>query len=419
MSSPLRIAKLASLFAALALASPAVGQTLYSQDFDVDDTANWTVNGGPSDESADFFFDYSTLGIPAAPNSAGGSTRGVKLQANVFDGIFGGMSVSPNGQSFTGDYSMTFDWWENSLGPLDVGATGSTQLGQFGIQTSGTFANWPGSADGTFFAITGDGGSAVDYRIYSIERSVSYQFPANTDINGDMIPDSMDGLGQPIDDHATYLAASRNNTAALYATAFPGNQSAPTLQQTTYASQTGATQAGAAGFAWNAMEIRKVGNIVSLFANGVEILKVDQTNYVTPNAGTNILLGHADINAGTNQVDPNFATLEFSLFDNLKVTALTTPSNDADFDNDSDVDNTDLATWIATFGGAATATTGDATGDNLADGADFLAWQQQYTGPAGASAVPEPATWAAAVVALAALAMHAAPRRQAARAAVR
>src|SRR5215211_5426478 len=66
---------------------------LFSENFDVNPTANWTVNGGPSDEEANFFFDYNTIGIPSAPNSTGGTTRGLKLQANETSAIFGGFSV--------------------------------------------------------------------------------------------------------------------------------------------------------------------------------------------------------------------------------------------------------------------------------------------------------------------------------------
>jgi len=65
---------------------------------------------------------------------------------------------------------------------------------------------------------------------------------------------------------------------------------------------------------------------------------------------------------------------------------------EADFDEDSDVDAADLATFESAFGlGAA----GDANGDGVTNGADFLIWQRQFTGP-GASglvssqAIPEP-----------------------------
>src|SRR5690348_9068412 len=103
--------------ALVSMVSPALAQVLYQQNFDADDSANWTVNNGPGDEAHDFFFDYSTVGIPSAPNSTGGSTRGMKLQANLLQpGVFTGMSVSPTGQNFTGDYKLTFDAWSNYIG---------------------------------------------------------------------------------------------------------------------------------------------------------------------------------------------------------------------------------------------------------------------------------------------------------------
>ena len=85
---------------------------LNSENFSADATAAWTLNGGPADESANFYYDYSAVGIPEAPNSAAGSTarRGMKLQANITAGVFGGMSVSPTGKAFTGDYKVSFDW---------------------------------------------------------------------------------------------------------------------------------------------------------------------------------------------------------------------------------------------------------------------------------------------------------------------
>ncbi|HEX6962438.1 MAG TPA: hypothetical protein VF175_11260, partial [Lacipirellula sp.] len=114
MTDRLFVLALSSLIALAA--SPAAAQVLYMQDFQTDDTANWTVNDGPTDEHADFFFDYSSVGVPLAPNSASGSTRGMRLATNITDGIFGGFSVSPNGQSFTGDYVLKFDLWHNFLG---------------------------------------------------------------------------------------------------------------------------------------------------------------------------------------------------------------------------------------------------------------------------------------------------------------
>ena len=61
----------------------------------------------------------------------------------------------------------------------------------------------------------------------------------------------------------------------------------------------------------------------------------------------------------------------------------------ADFDEDGFVDADDLTTWKAGFGVDAS---GDTDGDLDTDGADFLVWQQEFTGPGAISAIPEPGT---------------------------
>lgn len=70
----------------------------------------------------------------------------------------------------------------------------------------------------------------------------------------------------------------------------------------------------------------------------------------------------------------------------------------ADFDDDGDVDESDLAIWDPNYGlsGTATKPDGDTDADMDVDGSDFLAWQQEYTGAlttiAAANAVPEPSS---------------------------
>jgi hypothetical protein len=69
------------------------------------------------------------------------------------------------------------------------------------------------------------------------------------------------------------------------------------------------------------------------------------------------------------------------------------PLFSADFDEDGDVDATDLAIWDGAYD---LNQLGDADGDNDSDGADFLVWQRQVgSKPAvpAADAVPEPTTW--------------------------
>ena len=105
-----RAAVLIAAIATSAISSLSVAATLYSENFEVNPTAAWTVNSSPTDTAANFFFDYSTVGIPLAPNSAGGETRGMKLQANLSSGVFGGVSASPTGQNFAGNYRVAFDF---------------------------------------------------------------------------------------------------------------------------------------------------------------------------------------------------------------------------------------------------------------------------------------------------------------------
>lgn len=76
----------------------------------------------------------------------------------------------------------------------------------------------------------------------------------------------------------------------------------------------------------------------------------------------------------------------------------------ADFDEDGDVDQTDLATWRNAYGANAN---GDTDSDNDTDGRDFLKWQREFTGSIPLTAgttVPEPGLVTVAITALLCLA---------------
>ena len=82
-----------------------------------------------------------------------------------------------------------------------------------------------------------------------------------------------------------------------------------------------------------------------------------------------------------------------------------TPVLTADFNDDSFVDDIDLATWQQNYGETSQVTRemGDANTDGAVGGLDFLQWQQQFTGSGSTtiSVVPEPATALAALIAVA------------------
>jgi hypothetical protein len=284
----------ASLMSAVA----AHGQILFQDNFDTTPVSNWTINAGTTRDQAVIGFDYSTVGIPAAPNS-GGTTIGAMLQANQpgTTTSLSGVSISPVGQSFTGDYQLRYDLWENFPGPGPGGGTGSTQLTAGGIMTSGNVATFAGSGDGLWFAATGEGGSTQDYRVY------------------------YNGVNQTT--AALYPAGGQNSTLAYYTTAFPGGVSAPAAQTTLFSQQTGTTAAGSIGWAWHDVTITKVGNLVSWDVDGVRLANVDLST--TPAfGGNNILFAQADIN--TNQTTVANAPVLFGVIDNVRVTAVPEPS---------------------------------------------------------------------------------------------
>jgi len=278
----------------LFVVAPASAAEQYVNNFEADTSASWTIDKSPAttDEAHNFFFDYSTVGIPAAPSGAG--TRGMKLQANLSSGVFGGMSVSPTGLNVQGDQLITFDWWANINGPFPVGGSGSTNLSTFGIGTAGAAAQWPGAGpelDSVMFAATGDGNSSADYRAYSSAATTGY-----------------------IDGDPEYEAATRNASDPYYA-GF-GSVTAPAAQIGLYPQQTGVTLKGAAGMEWHQVEIQRLGDQITWKIDGLLIATVD-TDTVTLGGG-NIFFGHSDVNA-TSSTDVNDADLLFTLIDNVRV----------------------------------------------------------------------------------------------------
>src|SRR5262249_11743884 len=167
--------------AALVAGRPAAAtaQVLFADNFDTTPRSAWNVNvaaNNPGNSDATFGFDYSTLGIPPAPHTVGGTTIGVKLEANFTQipaasgpRIASGVTSSPIlSTPLPPNYRLQFDVWENFNGPLDGSGTGSTQHSGAGIGTDGTTPQYPGtSVQGVTFAASGDGGAAQDYRAYN------------------------------------------------------------------------------------------------------------------------------------------------------------------------------------------------------------------------------------------------------------
>ncbi|TWT77382.1 hypothetical protein Pla123a_20430 [Posidoniimonas polymericola] len=287
-----------SSVASLAIALCVGGQasaTIFSEDFEVDPTANWTVNDSAlSDISVNFNYDYSAIGVPSAPNGAG--TSGLKMSANSTGGVFSGFSVSPTGQSFSGNYQVKFDLWQNYVGPVGPGGSGTTQLSFFGVGTSGTEAMWAGAAtkESVTFGVTLDGGSSVDYRIY----------------------DSANPTGRT--DAASFAGGADRNGSNPYYAVF-GGDAAPVDQVTLYPAQTGVTDAGEIAFAWREVTIDVIADVATMSIDGLPIGIVDMSALTL--GGGNILFGHGDTNNGSSS-DPNAELLNVTLIDNVQVSQL-------------------------------------------------------------------------------------------------
>jgi hypothetical protein len=299
---------------ALGLAHKSFGQLLFQDNFDSGISEfDWTVNrGGGSDSFADFAYNYADIGIPAAPNSVGGTTIGLRFLVNQEAGVFQGISASPIGQSFTGDFRIRFDLWINYVGPLNGGGSGSTQMASFGWGTSGASAQWAGSKNSMMFAGSGDGGTGQDYRAYLVEYATS----AGASIN----PDT--GFYAAGTNNTGTADDARNNTNAYYASL--GGKTAPSGQIASFPGQTGTTAVGTLGFAWRDMVVEKIGNTVSWSVDGLLVASVPITN-LEALGGDNVFFGMFDINAGSS-TDVN-DLLNAAIFDNIRIEVIPEPTS--------------------------------------------------------------------------------------------
>lgn len=276
------------------------GMMLYSDNFDTDTSASWTVNTADAgaDSFAQFFYDYSADGIPPAPGTTGGTTRGLKFRVNETSALAFGLSASPNSQNFAGDYRLKFDMWLNYNGPMDGGGGGSTQEGTAGIGTTGTQPQYPNAfpdPTGGWFNVAGDGGNGNvngDYNAYT---------------GPTVVPD---GSGSY---NAGTAAGVRENFNAYYN--IWGSVMAPASQVTAHPAQAGVTPVGVIGMSWHCVAITKIGETVNWSIDGVSIATITNGN---PNAFTttgNIFLGYYDryVSLSDNPA------VTFGLYDNVKV----------------------------------------------------------------------------------------------------
>src|SRR5947209_4236194 len=150
-------------------ATAARGQVLYSDDFNTDTSANYTItqtltsaNGPTSD--ATFAYNYGVapgsggLSIPLAPHTTDGSTLGLRLRVDNLANSNGG--TAPNGinyvvgaitvatknvPSLPTAYTVRADVWGNYIGGTSLASSGSngTTGAGMGLGTAGTGLQYP------------------------------------------------------------------------------------------------------------------------------------------------------------------------------------------------------------------------------------------------------------------------------------
>ena len=247
----------------------------------LEDSTGWGIvdNG---DTTSQFGFDYSAFGIPAAPNGTG--TVGLRLASNVTAADPGGGSAvaAVSTQTFSGKYTVQFDFW------LNYHINGSTEEGGGAVG----FGSGGAPLSGTGLLVNTEGDSATDYKL----------------LNAGVV------LGI---DSGMYAIPSLNaqdplNTAVQ--TAFP-SQTAPAAQGTGYSNPDGTFS-----FAWHTMVIDVDSDAGS--AN----FSIDGFEFGTVTG--------ADLSGGgvaLIQTDPfgsvaGDANLAFGVFDNVLVTQVPEPS---------------------------------------------------------------------------------------------
>jgi hypothetical protein len=275
---------------------------LFSEDFDLDHSADWTTlsasTNGVLDSTVSWSYDYSALGIPAAPHGSGVTTRGLYVTVNKADLIPVPAAVNfyPNNKQFSGNYALQFDLY------VGVGNSNATEHTLAGLNHSGNFTNWisqsatdaPQTAgnDGLFVGINASGGNLRDYALY-------------TSTNASRVP--------------ALLVNRAASTLTAQLPAPPYNISGTVGNASNSVTKT-----------WSTVELRQLDGKVSLIINATNI--IERTNDTAFQSG-NIMIGYND------QFASRGSDLNYAIFDNVRVVSLdfviknfTRSGNTIDFD---------------------------------------------------------------------------------------
>ena len=302
---------------------------IFQSSFESEDGFLVLSSDGTEDVRSTFGYDYADFDdVPEAPNSEalGGAVRtGLKLEANIFDGVAASIAVIPTGLDLPSQYEVQVDAWLN-YNVIAVDRTGTTEFGGLGLGHDGEFEGING---GSFLYDT-DGDSGSDYRLFK-----------------DLELQALD-TGQ-------YAVPSLNNSDPVFSEAFPPVDLAEAAPGQLLI---GETPAGTGGFRW--MTVSAVVDAAAMgpagdkdepgiatftltdaaTGNAVEIGTIDNSQgELAVDLSGNIAILFADLFSSLSNVEE----LSFGVFDNLIVTGGSTVIDPLDCNGDGSVDGLDVA----------------------------------------------------------------------------
>jgi hypothetical protein len=305
--------------ALLAAVLPAISSaSLYSDDFNSVASAalyNIFITPGATGPSSDatFAYNYSALGIPAAPHTTDSTTLGLRLRVDNLQSsvgtVVGAISVATIGLSLPSQYVVSVDVWGNYIGGTSIAASGvnGSTGAAMGVGTSGTSLQYIVSNDGLLVETFHDNGGGANgaYRVYVDNTS-----PRPTPVN------------------SLYYAAGTGANSATYTDpyySFLTSHTAPAAQVTlSPATQGGSTPAGIIGFAWHTMTITQDGVNVTWAIDGHTITTVPDSALTF--GGSQVSLGADDSGLSGSSLANN-QLLNADIWDNLTITQVPEPSS--------------------------------------------------------------------------------------------
>jgi PEP-CTERM motif len=311
------LAALASV-AMTGLGSVAAQAQIYSDTFNsAASAANYnvyqTLNSASGNTStAVFGFDYSSLGIPAAPANGLTDTGTTALRVQSDDTtatassyIIGDISVVTKGLVLPSQYTLSVEVWSNYVGGAsiaDVNGSNSSTGATIGIGTLGT------SFDSAV-SNAAQGGVLVDAVRDATSGGGTYRVYASGNNYGNPPASGMYTAGND----ATASQFGTADDSNFYKTLFP-SVSAPAAQSTAApGTQGGSTPAGVFGFAWHNETLQQTGTNVIWSIDGTVIATIPDS--LATAGDSQIALGDQDSNTSTGPT-----TYNFDLFENLVVT---------------------------------------------------------------------------------------------------